>query len=145
MALASGRTVREQVQACIGHTVSQPNGLGQMEGGSQGRGDGGALLCQRLTSIDLWSSTEHNHRVNTKNQGSSHFSDTYQNYISFIHSCKGFLAQLLNLALSINQIIPIIKDNCHLLNMITLIYLYLWRILIGKSYQIQRGFSVFYV
>lgn len=41
MLLASGQTVSERVQACIGHTVSQPNGLGQREGeprqGEEGR------------------------------------------------------------------------------------------------------------
>lgn len=41
MLLASGQTVSERVPACIGHTVSQPNGLGQREGeprqGEEGR------------------------------------------------------------------------------------------------------------
>lgn len=32
MVLTSGQTVSERVQACIGHTVRQPNGLGQIEG-----------------------------------------------------------------------------------------------------------------
>lgn len=48
MVLASGQTVSERVQACIGHTVSQPNGLGQIEGEPRQRGD---LQCQGLSGI----------------------------------------------------------------------------------------------
>lgn len=43
MALASGQTVSERAQACIGHTVSQPNGLGQIEGGTMAGGRG--VIC----------------------------------------------------------------------------------------------------
>lgn len=40
MVLASGQTASERVRACIGHTVSQPNGLGQIEGKPRRRGGG---------------------------------------------------------------------------------------------------------
>lgn len=56
MVLASGQTVSEREQACIGHTVSQPNGLGQKRGEAKadgrGGGYGGGLWCQGLSGID---------------------------------------------------------------------------------------------
>lgn len=43
MDLASGQTVSERARAYIGHTVSQPNGLGQIQGEAKARGGGGSL------------------------------------------------------------------------------------------------------